>query len=131
MTLQAVAHGRGMDSAFDVGGIFVGVAGQTESDGSSGDQLDSSNVAIDANFVTTGATEGDRGMDELALGFIFVAGDAGRGIGLGIKRDGMLGRGCAAGEQEHDKETGQRGQTPGAWSLSVFVRAWRWCCPGT
>ena len=27
VTLHAIAHGRGMNSAFDVGGIFVGVAG--------------------------------------------------------------------------------------------------------
>jgi hypothetical protein len=46
-------------------------------------------------------------MDGLALGFIFVAGDAGGGIGLGVKWDRMLGGGGAAGAQEDDKQAGQ------------------------
>jgi hypothetical protein len=96
-----------MDSAFYVGSIFVGVAGQTKSDGSGGDQLHASDIAIDANLVATGAAQRDRGMDGLALGFIFVAGDAGGGIGLGVKWDRMLGGGSAAGEQEDDKPAGQ------------------------
>ena len=108
MTLDAVAYGRGMNSAFDVGGIFVGVAGQTKSDGRRGDQLYASDISIDANLVATGAAQGDRGMDGLALGFVFVAGDAGGGIGLGIKRNGMLRRGRATGEEEDDEATGQR-----------------------
>lgn len=107
MTLHAVAHGGGVNSAFDVGGIFVGVACQTERGGSGGDQLDASDIAIYADLVTTGAAQGDRGMDGLAFGFIFMAGDAGGGIGLGVKRDRMLGGGGAAGEQEDDKEAGQ------------------------
>lgn len=107
MTLQAIAHGRRMDSAFDVGGIFVGVAGQAERDGGGGDQLDASHITIHAYLVTTGAAQGDRGMDGLAFGFIFVAGDAGGRISLWVKRDGMLGGGGAAGGQEDDKETGQ------------------------
>lgn len=108
MTLHAVPHGRRMNSAFDVGRTFVGVAGQTKSDGRGGDQLYASDISIDANLVATGAAEGDRGMDGLALGFVFVAGDAGGGIGLGIKRNGMLRRGRATGEEEDDEATGQR-----------------------
>ena len=111
MTLDAVAYGRGMNSAFDVGGIFVGVAGQTKSDGRGGDQLYASDISIDANLVATGAAQGDRGMDGLALGFIFVAGDAGGGIRLGVKRDRMLRREGAAGDEEDDEATGQRAQS--------------------
>src|SRR6202034_310149 len=100
-----------MNSPFYIGGVFVGVAGQTESDGSGGDQLHSGDISIDANLVTTGAAQGDRGMDRLAFSFIFVAGDAGGGIGLGVKRDRMLGSGRAAGEEEDDEEAGQGAQS--------------------
>jgi len=95
-----------MNSAFYVGGIFVGVAGQTESGGSGGDQLDASDISINADLVATGAAQGDRGMDGLAPGFIFVAGNAGGGIGLGVKRDRMLRSEGAAGDEEND-EAGQ------------------------
>ena len=107
MTLHAISHRWGMHCAFYLGGVLVGVAGQTKSDGSGGDQLHASDIAIDANLVATGAAQRDRGMDGLALGFIFVAGDAGGGIGLGVKWDRMLGGGGAAGEQKDDKQAGQ------------------------
>lgn len=90
VALEAIAHRGRVNRTFNIGRFFVGVAGQAESHGSGGDELDVSDVAIDANFVATGAAHSHSGVHGFALGFVLVAGDAGGRIGFGIKRNRML-----------------------------------------
>ena len=104
---QAIANRRRVDFSLDLRGIFVGVASEAELVRRGGDQLYVSAISVDPDFVTAETAHRDCGVHRLALGFVFVAGDADGGIGLGVKRDRMLGGRGAAGEQEDDKEAGQ------------------------
>ena len=108
MALHAVAHRRGMNRTFYIGSIFVGVASQTESMRSGRNQLYASDILRGADLVATGAPHGDRGMHRLSLSLIFMAGKAGGGISLRIKRDRMRRRGHTAGKDEDQDETCQR-----------------------
>jgi hypothetical protein len=47
-----------MDRTFHVGGIFIGVAGETKGKGRGRDQLYPGNVFIHPNLVATGAAHG-------------------------------------------------------------------------
>src|SRR5450755_808261 len=76
VTLQTVANRRRMNRTLEVGGIFVGVAGQAERDRGGGDQLYSRDVFVDANLVASGTAHGDRRMHRLAFGVVLMAGDA-------------------------------------------------------
>jgi hypothetical protein len=58
VTLHAVSNCRGMDRTFYVGGIFIGVAGETKGKGRGRDQLYPGNVFIHPNLVATGAAHG-------------------------------------------------------------------------
>ena len=100
VALHAVTHSRRMNRTFHVGGILVGVAGQTEGMGRGRNQLYASDIFRGANLVATGAAHGDRGMHRLPLSLIFMAREAGGGIRLRIKRDRMLRRGHRAGKDE-------------------------------
>ena len=91
MAGQAVTDRGRMNFAFDLRRVFIGVAGQAEFVGSGRDQLDVGDVAIDADFVAGHAAHRHRRMYKLSLGFIFVAGEAGGGVGLGVERNRMLG----------------------------------------
>lgn len=90
MALHTVTYGRGMNGPFQVSGILIRVAGQTESLRSCRNQLYPSDVFDGSNLMATGAAHRNRRMDRLAFGFILVAGEAGGGIRLRIKCDGML-----------------------------------------
>ena len=72
VTLEAIANCRRMDLAFEIGGIVIGMAGETERLRRAGDQLDARDIFIYADLVATGAAGGDGGMDELALRFVLV-----------------------------------------------------------
>src|SRR5580692_2260186 len=80
VALHAVTHSRRMNRTFYVGGILVGVAGQTEGMGRGRNQLYASDIFCGANLVATGAAHGDRGMHRLPLSLIFMAREAGGGI---------------------------------------------------
>lgn len=106
---QTIANRRRVHSTLDVRGIFLGVAGEAELVRRGRDQLYVSVISVDPDFMATQAAHGDRGMDKLALRFVLVAGDAGRGIGLWIEWNRMLRSGhTASGRQQH-YETPQRG----------------------
>ena len=53
-------------------------------------QLYASDILRGADFVATGAAHRDRGMHRLALGFVFMTGEAGRRIRLRVQRHRML-----------------------------------------
>jgi hypothetical protein len=63
MALETVAHSGRMDLPFDASGIFVGVAGKAESNGSRGDECDAGDVSADANLVTACTAHGNCRMD--------------------------------------------------------------------
>ena len=92
VTLKAIAHSRRMDLAFEVGGILVGVAGDAQRLRRGGDQLDASDVFVDADLMTTGAAHGDGGVNILAFGLVFMALDALRRIGILVEWNWMGGR---------------------------------------
>ncbi len=104
MTLQTVAHCRGMNLAFYIDGILVRVAGKTESVRSRCDQLDVGYVFYGADLMATRAAHSDRGMNRLALGLVFMAGDAGRGIGLRVERHWMFRGGNRTNQDEYRDE---------------------------
>jgi hypothetical protein len=100
MALHAVAHRRGMNRAFYICGILIGVAGQTESMGRGRDQLYASDIFRSPNLMATRAAHGDRGMNRLAFGLVFMAGDASGGIRLRVKWNRMFRSERTASEQE-------------------------------
>jgi len=89
VALQAVANRRLVHMTLDLGGILIGVAGQAKFVGNGGDQPDVGNVFIDPDFMTAQAAHRDRGVDRLTFSLVFVTSNAGGGIGLGIKGDGV------------------------------------------
>jgi len=108
VTLHAVSNCRGMDGTSYVGGIFVGVAGQTKSEGRGRDQLYPGDVFIHPNLVATGAAHGHRRMDRLAFCLVLMAGKAGGSVRLRIKWYRMFCGVDTASEDEHHDETAQR-----------------------
>lgn len=100
---QAIANRRRVHFTLDLGGIFIGVAGEAELVRSGGDQLYVSVISIDPDFMAAQAAHRYRGMDGLALGFVFMTRDAGRGIGLRVKRYRMLrGEGRTTKYNDHE-----------------------------
>lgn len=73
VAFHTVANCRSVNLAFNIRSFFVSVAGDTERYGSGGDQLGAGNVFIDPDLVTTGTPHGNRRMNRLALGLIFMA----------------------------------------------------------
>jgi hypothetical protein len=108
VALEAISRRRWVNLTFDVGGIFVGVAGKTQSVGSGRDQLDVGYISNGADLVAAGATHRDGGVHRLAFGLIFVTGQASGRIGFRIQRHWMLGRRCAARKADGHDKTGER-----------------------
>lgn len=108
MALHAVAHRRGMNGAFYLCDILIGVAGQTEGMGRGRDQLYASDIFRSANLVATRAAHGDRGMNRLAFGLVFVAGNASGGIRLRVKWNRMFRSERTANEDQDQDETCER-----------------------
>ncbi len=76
MTFQAIAYRRRVNGALELGGIFVGMAGETEPVGSGSDQLNAGDILVDPNFMAAQAPHRDGGMDEFAFRFILVTFEA-------------------------------------------------------
>ena len=115
MTLQAIAHGWRMDRTFYIGGILVRVASEAQRIWRSRDQLDVGCISGVANLMAGRAAHADRRMDELALGLVFMAGNASGSVRLRIKWDRMFRGEGAAHKDERHKETAQ-----GARPVSSF-----------
>jgi len=92
VTRQAIANRRRMNLSFDLRGIFIGVAREAEFVRSRGNQLYVGDVFVCAYFMAAHAPHSHGGMHGLTFGFVFVAGQAGGRIGLGIKRHRVLRR---------------------------------------
>lgn len=90
VTLDAVAHCRRMHCPFQRGGIFLGVATQAHRLRSRCNQLDASDVFIDAHFVATQTSRGDRGVNRLAFRLILMALETLRRIDILVERHRML-----------------------------------------
>jgi len=58
-------------------GVFIAVASEADFVGNSGHELYPCDTSIDPDLMTARAACSDRRMDRLALGFVFVACDAG------------------------------------------------------
>ncbi len=63
MALDAIAHGRWMDLAVDVGGVLVGMTGKAQCLRRRGRQLDAGDVAIRPNLVASCTAHRHGGMD--------------------------------------------------------------------
>src|SRR5208283_116082 len=76
VALKAIPNCRRMDRTFDVSGVLVGVACETERVRRRGDQLYASDVFRHPDFVATGAAHGDGRMDCFPPSLVFVTLDA-------------------------------------------------------
>lgn len=95
MALDAVTNRWRMNLALDGGGVLVGVARNAQRLSSGGDQLYARCIFVHAYFVTAHAAHGNRGMDCLPFGLVFMAFNTLRGISFGVEWDwvyGCLGR---------------------------------------
>src|SRR5215467_16001650 len=81
VALKAIANRGAVHRSFNLSCVLVSVAAQAQALRRGLDQLYSRDVPVDPNFVTTGAAHGDRRVDRLALGLVFMASSAGGGIG--------------------------------------------------
>ena len=63
MALHAVANRRRVNRTLQVGGILIGVAGQTEGMGGRRDEFYPGDIFGSANLMATGAAHGNRGMN--------------------------------------------------------------------
>ena len=59
VALEAIAHRRRMDRAFEVGGVLVGVAGEAKRVRGGGDQLHAGDIFVHPDFVAACATGRD------------------------------------------------------------------------
>ena len=103
VAFHAVADRRRMNASFDLCRVFIGVAGEAEFVRRGRDQLDVCDVAIHPDLVAAHAAHRHGRMHGLALGLVFVAGDAGGRIGFRIQRYGMLG-GSGGGRRENQEQ---------------------------
>lgn len=90
VALEAVSNCRRMNLALDLGCILVSMTGEAKRLGSCGGQLDPGDVFVDSNFVAACAPCGYRRMDGFALGFVLVAFNAFRGVGVLVEWNGMF-----------------------------------------
>lgn len=67
VAFEAIANRRRMNGAFDLGGVFIGVAGDTEAVYGGCGQFYSGDIFIDPDFVATQTAHCDGGMDGLAF----------------------------------------------------------------
>jgi hypothetical protein len=86
---EAIADRWGMDSALDVGRLFVCVASDAKRRGSGGDQLHTSDVFVDPDLMAGSAAHGHGGMNRFAFGFVFVALEAFSRVSILVQRNGM------------------------------------------
>lgn len=108
-----------MNLPLDGGGILVGMAGNTQRLCGGGDQLHAGYIFVHAYLVTAQAPHGDRRVDCLTLGFVFVTLNARRGISLGVERDVV--QRCPGGHGD-DRE---RQYDDGEGNPTLVVRALR------
>jgi len=107
-----------MNLPLDGGGILVGVAGNTQRLRGGGDQLHAGCILIYPYLVTAHATHGNRRVDRLAFGFVFVTLNARRGLSLGVERDGV--QRCLGGHgDDRERQNNDGGGDP------AFFRAAR------
>ena len=115
MALQAIANGGAMNGSFNLCGVLVGVAGEAEPDGRSGNQLDAGDVLVDANFVADIASQRNRRVDELPFGLALMAGGTLGWVSVLVKGNGVdiRKRWESREEQNQAREDGQlSGHTP-------------------
>ena len=89
VAFDAITNRRRMNLSVDGGGILVGVAGNTQRLRGGGEQLHAGCIFVCAYLVTAHATHGNRRVDRLAFGFVFVTLNARSGISFGVERDGV------------------------------------------
>lgn len=90
MARQAIADRWWMNLSFNLRGILIGVAGEAQLIGSSGDELYVCDVFIRAYFMAAHTSHGHRRMHGFTFSFVLMAGEASRGIGFWIERNRML-----------------------------------------
>lgn len=89
MAFDAITHCRRVNFPLDIGGFFVGVTGDAESNSSGSDELRSGHVSVNPDLVTTGTAHCNSRVYGFARGLIFVTLGTGCGILFRIKRDWM------------------------------------------
>jgi len=104
VALDTIPNCRTVDMTLDLCGILVAVALQAELGGRGGDQLDSGDVFVRADLVTTRAPHRDGRVNRLALGFVGMALGALGGISLRVKRHRVLPRYRGNGEGSHEHQ---------------------------
>ena len=92
VALGAVTYRWRVNSALQIGCILIGVAGNAQGLRRRCGEFDPGYILVDSNLVTSGASSGNRGVNDLALTFVFMARDALSGIGVLIERDRMNSR---------------------------------------
>ena len=92
MALKAVAHCGRMNRPLQIGRILVSMTSDEQRLRRGCDQFDASDIFIDSDFVSAGATGSDCMVNYLALRFVFMTRDALCGIGVFFQRDRMDGR---------------------------------------
>jgi len=91
VALYAITNRWRMNIALEIGCFLIRMAGEAKCIRSRGNQLYPGHILISPNFVATGAAHGHRRMHRFAFGLVFVAGNAGGGISLGVKWHRMFG----------------------------------------
>src|SRR5215472_750896 len=116
MAFQAVADRWAVHRTFDLRSVLIRMTGQAKTSWGRGDELYASDVFVHAHFVTRIASEGDRGMNELSFGLVFVARSALAEIGVLVERNGMNIGANSRSTKEHQncRHAGFPGGTPQA-----------------
>lgn len=108
VTGQAVTNRGLVNRTFELGRVFVAVAGQAKLVGGSGDQHHPGDVFVNPDFVTAQAPRGDGGVDRLTFAFVFVALQALRRIYILLERDRVGFGGDTSSKHYYHEETDQR-----------------------
>ena len=96
------------------GGILVGMAGEAESVGRGGRQLDPRDIFVHADFVAAQASSRNGGVNCLPFAFIFVALQALRRVDIFVERNRVgLGR---SGQNRNRKKISREQKKPGEGS---------------
>lgn len=96
MALEAVPDCGAVDLAFDLAGVLIAVALETELNGCGCDQLNARDISVDPNLVAARAAHGNRRMHGFALCLVLVTLKALRWVSVLVEWNRMdLGqRGC-------------------------------------
>lgn len=86
VAFQAIAYRRWMDLAFDLGGIFVGVAGQAQTIRGRSDELYAGGVLVDPDLMAAQTAHRDGRVHGLAFGLILVTLQTRLGVCLWVER---------------------------------------------